>query len=241
MGARQLGRFVGFAYFLPWLWFVARGVVRGRLAVWLACVGALGGFQGAIGWVMVASGLKEGMIAVSPDQARALHLTTACVILTCLVCDSAGAATGFGSPRCVAGRGAPRARHRRAGARADRARRHRRRLEVRSDVQHLALMDGALVPPPSALFAATPWFANFVENSTLIQFNHRLTAYLLLGVAVWHWLAMRRAGEPRGRRCIASRDPRSGGSREWRRSCSWCAFGRPCCISCLPRCCSCRR
>ncbi len=194
-GHRQLGRFVGFAYFLPWLWFVARGVVRGRLAVWLACVGALGGFQGAIGWVMVASGLKEGMIAVAPIK-LALHLTTACVILTCLVWTARALRPASAAPVVSPG----------AVLRA--------RAIVALVLVQIALgaivagsksgltyntwplMDGALVPPPSALFAATPWFANFVENSTLIQFNHRLTAYLLLGVAVWHWLAMRRAGEP---------------------------------------------
>jgi heme a synthase len=34
-GHRQLGRVVGVAYFVPYVWFVARGVLRGRLALWL--------------------------------------------------------------------------------------------------------------------------------------------------------------------------------------------------------------
>jgi heme a synthase len=196
-GHRQLGRFIGFAFFLPWLWFVARGVVRGPLALWLACIGALGGFQAAIGWVMVASGLKEGMVAVAPVK-LALHLTTACLILTCLVWTA----------RALRPEAAP------SAAAVSRASVRRARAIVLLVLVQIALgaivagsksglayntwplMDGALVPPPSALFAATPWIANFVENSTLIQFNHRLTAYLLVGVAVWHWLAMRKAGEP---------------------------------------------
>ncbi len=58
-GHRQLGRLIGLVYMLPLLWFLLRGTVRGRLALGLIALGALGGFQGAIGWLMVASGLKE--------------------------------------------------------------------------------------------------------------------------------------------------------------------------------------
>ncbi len=32
---------------------------------------------------------------------------------------------------------------------------------------------------------------NFVDNPTLVQFNHRMTAYLLLALAILHWLAAR--------------------------------------------------
>jgi heme A synthase len=47
-------------------------------------IGALGGVQAMIGWIMVASGLKEGMVAVAPIKLM-LHLTTAAVIFTLLV------------------------------------------------------------------------------------------------------------------------------------------------------------
>ncbi len=53
------------------------------------------------------------------------------------------------------------------------------------------LMDGNLVPPADKLFSATPWIENFVDNPTLVQFNHRMTAYLLLALAILHWLAAR--------------------------------------------------
>jgi heme a synthase len=219
-GHRQLGRFVGVAFFLPWLWFVVSGTVRGRLAVWLACVGALGGFQGAIGWIMVASGLKDGMIAVAPVK-LALHLTTACVILACLVWTARALRPGS-SPHPEPVEGPRAAVQEVAGASFDRLRVRaaspgsirRARLLVALVLLQIALgalvagsksglvyntwplMDGALIPPAKSLFATTPWIANFVENSTLIQFNHRMTAYLLLGLALWHWLAMQRAGEP---------------------------------------------
>jgi cytochrome c oxidase assembly protein subunit 15 len=45
-------------------------------------------------------------------------------------------------------------------------------------------MDGRFLPPFDELFAASPWFANFFENVTLIQLDHRLLAYLVLAVAL---------------------------------------------------------
>jgi heme a synthase len=189
-GHRQLGRFIGVAYFVPYLWFVLRGTLRGQLAVWLLFVGALGGFQGAIGWIMVASGLREGMTAVAPVK-LALHLTTACVILTCLAWTAR--ALRQGSPGDAG-----------MGAMAFRARLIVGLLLLQIALGALVagsksgltyntwpLMDGALVPPASSLFSATPWIANFVDNPTLVQFNHRVTAYLLLAVAVWHAFASR--------------------------------------------------
>jgi cytochrome c oxidase assembly protein subunit 15 len=194
-GHRQLGRFIGLAFFLPWLWFVARGTVRGRLALWLLFVGALGGFQGAIGWIMVASGLKEGMIAVAPVK-LALHLTTACVILACLVWTARALRPAAQAAVFTAGTIA------------------RARVILVLIVVQIALgalvagsksglvyntwplMDGAFIPPAGKLFPDAAGLAAFAENPTLIQFNHRMTAYLLLVVAVWHWLAMRQAGEP---------------------------------------------
>jgi cytochrome c oxidase assembly protein subunit 15 len=55
------------------------------------------------------------------------------------------------------------------------------------------LMDGALVPPPSTLFSVTPLVENFVDNLALVQLNHRLVAYLVVGLAVWHAVQMRRS------------------------------------------------
>ena len=42
-------------------------------------------------------------------------------------------------------------------------------------------MDGQLIP--SGLFSDHPWWMNFTENLLTIQFNHRLTAYVLIVVA----------------------------------------------------------
>src|ERR671921_2484827 len=88
-GHRQLGRLMGLVFFLPLAWFWARGAIKGRLALTLLFIGALGGLQGAIGWIMVASGLEPGMTAVAPIK-LALHLTIASLILACLIWVASG-------------------------------------------------------------------------------------------------------------------------------------------------------
>src|SRR5919112_5380761 len=88
-GHRQLGRLIGLVFFLPLVWFWVRGVIKGRLALTLLGIGALGGLQGAIGWIMVASGLEPGMTAVAPIKLM-LHLVTASAILACLVWVASG-------------------------------------------------------------------------------------------------------------------------------------------------------
>jgi cytochrome c oxidase assembly protein subunit 15 len=67
------------------------------------------------------------------------------------------------------------------------------------------LMDGALVPPADVLFTGATWAENLFGNLALIQFNHRLAAYVLLGLAVWQAVALRRAepGTPAVRRSAA--------------------------------------
>ena len=68
---------------------LAAGAITGRLALTLLGIGALGGLQAAIGWIMVASGLEPGMTAVAPIK-LALHLAVASIILALLVWIAAG-------------------------------------------------------------------------------------------------------------------------------------------------------
>jgi heme a synthase len=76
---RFWGRVIGFVFFVPFVWFVWNGAVRGTLALKLAGIFALGGLQGFVGWWMVASGLRENMVAVSHIRLAA-HLGLALVI-----------------------------------------------------------------------------------------------------------------------------------------------------------------
>ncbi|MFM9973991.1 MAG: COX15/CtaA family protein [Beijerinckiaceae bacterium] len=208
-GHRQLGRFVGFAFMLPLAYFWFRGVVAGRLAFWLLVVGFLGGFQGAIGWIMVASGLKEGMTAVAPVK-LALHLTMACIILACLV----WTARALRPHRLSEGRGSKAASvtgFRSSGVFSARILVGLLLLQIglgalvagsKSGLTYNTwpLIDGALIPAQEVLFVVNPWIENFVDNAALVQFNHRMTAYALLGFALWHWYSLRRAGSSAARR-----------------------------------------
>jgi cytochrome c oxidase assembly protein subunit 15 len=186
-GHRQLGRILGLAFFLPLAAFWWRGLVSNRLALALLGIGALGGLQAAVGWIMVASGLEPGMTAVAPLKLM-LHLTIAAVIFCCLV----WVATGL------------RERRTREPAPALPAKILLGLVLLQIALGGLVagskagltyntwpLMDGELVPSATALFTVTPWLENFVDNPTLVQFNHRLVAYILVGFALWHALATR--------------------------------------------------
>src|SRR5262245_20486536 len=56
---RLWGRLIGVAFLLPFLWFWVRGNLRGKWAGRLIAIFALGGLQGLMGWVMVASGFED--------------------------------------------------------------------------------------------------------------------------------------------------------------------------------------
>src|SRR4051794_29460416 len=203
---RQLGRLIGLAFFLPLVWFWLRGTIKGRLALTLLAIGALGGLQGAIGWIMVASGLEPGMVAVAPIKLM-LHIVTASAILACLVFVAAGLGEG---PQARQGAMAKTAAAMRPAPCSVRV--------VPSILLGLVLlqialgglvagskagftyntwplMDGAFLPAGSGLFSVQPWVENFVDNVLLVQLNHRLVAYAIVVFAVWHaWTAVRQAG-----------------------------------------------
>src|SRR5689334_4244111 len=80
---RLLGRLIGAAFLLPFLFFLWRGWVEPGLHSRLWAIFGLGAIQGAVGWWMVASGLVEGT-AVSQYR-LAFHLTLACVIYVATV------------------------------------------------------------------------------------------------------------------------------------------------------------
>lgn len=190
-GHRQFGRFIGFAWFLPLFWFAWRGLVRGRMFWTLAFIGALGGLQGAIGWLMVHSGLQPGMVAVAPIKLT-LHLSLACIIFAAIIymwsrlddeppeALTPGVRLGarlllgllffqIALGGLVAG------------------------LDAGLAFNTWPLMDGGLAPSSATLFAQTPFVQNFVANIPLVQFNHRFGAYLLLALAILHMLQVRRA------------------------------------------------
>src|ERR1700709_1109396 len=80
---RLLGRFIGVAYLLPFLWFLWRGALSADLKRRLWFIFGLGALQGAVGWWMVASGLTQ---RVEVSQLRlATHLVLALLIYAAIV------------------------------------------------------------------------------------------------------------------------------------------------------------
>jgi cytochrome c oxidase assembly protein subunit 15 len=211
-GHRQLGRLIGLVFFVPFLWFWARGFLSRRLALTLLAIGVLGGLQGAVGWIMVASGLEPGMIAVAPVKLM-LHLLIASAILVALLWVATGLPDGAGSESA----GLPPSRGRVARDSASpsggEATIRRPALVLLALVflqialgglvagskagltyNSWPLMDGRLAPPLSDLFAVRPWIENFVDNPALVQLNHRLVAIVVVAAALWHAALARRAG-----------------------------------------------
>ena len=191
---RFLGRFIGVAFALPFLFFFVTGRLRGAFA--LKCLGvlALGGLQGAIGWYMVKSGLVD---RIDVSQYRlALHLLTAFSILALLVW--LGLDAGPVSDR-VRLQTVTRVQRRtaialfalvfaQAGLGALVA-----GLKAGLTYNTWPLMDGKLVP--SGLMAQSPWYLNFFENVATAQFDHRMTAYVLVILALVHLVALIRSAD----------------------------------------------
>ncbi|PSJ59743.1 COX15/CtaA family protein [Pseudaminobacter soli (ex Li et al. 2025)] len=185
---RLLARGVGFLVAVPLVLFWLSGRLERGLKPRLAGLLVLGGLQGAVGWWMVASGLSE---RVSVSQYRlAVHLTFACVIIMAVTYIARGLAT---YTEAAASRGVQRF----AGLMV---------LLVLFQIYLGALvaglhagltyntwplMDGAVVP--GDLFAIEPAWRNLFENPKTVQFIHRMFAYTVLVVAIWHALATSRA------------------------------------------------
>ncbi len=76
---RLLGRLLGFAFFVPFLFFAFTGAISRAGLPRMLVLFALGGLQGFVGWWMVESGLET---RVSVSQYRlAIHLGVAIILL----------------------------------------------------------------------------------------------------------------------------------------------------------------
>jgi cytochrome c oxidase assembly protein subunit 15 len=201
---RQLGRLIGAAFLLPFLWFLWTGRIAPHLRARLWMIFGLGAFQGAVGWWMVASGLAD---RVEVSQYRlAFHLTLACLIYVALIFAAQARAPGSGTPvpwrlrasaklllvlvllqiylgALVAG------------------------LRAGLIYNTWPLIEGRLVPAASQLWFGEPWWRNFFENPLTVQFDHRMVAYALLAGAILHAAdaarAWRRGAAPWGALALA--------------------------------------
>jgi cytochrome c oxidase assembly protein subunit 15 len=182
---RLLGRVIGIAYLLPFLWFLWRGALSADLRRRLWLIFGLGALQGAVGWWMVASGLSQ-RVEVSHYR-LATHLVLALLIFASIVWTLRRLAT---PPPLLA---------------TARLKLTSVALLVLTFIQlYLGALvaglragkiyntwpeiDGGLIPAAARLFFATPWWRNLFDNTLTVQFEHRMTAYALLALALLHAL-----------------------------------------------------
>jgi cytochrome c oxidase assembly protein subunit 15 len=187
---RLLGRLIGFVFFVPFLFFLLTRRLNAGLTGRLLGIFALGGLQGGMGWYMVASGLVDEP-NVSQYRLTA-HLGIAFLIFGAITWTAmsvlypsktnlsvpvrsmyktsvAVSATLFLmvlSGGFVAG------------------------LQAGLIYNTFPLMGNSLIPPN--LFALTPFWTNFFDNMTTVQFDHRIIAYILAIMIPIFWFKLRR-------------------------------------------------
>ncbi len=184
---RALARTIGVVFALPLLFFWVTRRIEHAVKPKLLGLLALGGLQGAIGWWMVASGL---VVRVDVSQYRlATHLTMAAVIIAGTVVVARGLSPHSGRPADHGTRRfagflvlAALVQIYLGGLVAG--------LDAGMSFNSWPLMDGRLIP--GDLFTIEPAWRNLFENPKTVQFIHRLGAYALLGLTLWHMIATRR-------------------------------------------------
>ena len=184
---RLLGRIVGLAFALPFLWFLFRRAFDWPLALKVLAIGILGGLQGLLGWYMVQSGLVDRP-DVSPYRLAA-HLGLAVAIYGCLIWVALGLLMNGPVERV---RQASRWRGAVWGATVLVFITIISGAFVAGNDAGLAyntfpLMADAIVPPD--IFLIEPLWRNFFENVPLVQLDHRLLAMLTVLVVILLWAA----------------------------------------------------
>ncbi len=189
---RLLGRVVGLAFAVPLIVFALLRHLRPSMTPWLIGMFALGGLQGFIGWWMVSSGLSGDRLDVAAYR-LATHLSMAILLMSLALWTALDLLTPkqphqgdakvapwaigfvlFLAVQIVLGAFV-------AGTDAG---------LVNNDWPTFA---GGLYPKDYA--ALSPLWRNFVENTSTIQFNHRLGAYGIGIAMVLVWLQTRRSSQ----------------------------------------------
>ncbi len=187
---RLLGRLIGLVFFVPFVYFLIKKQIDRPLGIKLTGIFILGGLQGFMGWYMVMSGLVNDP-HVSQYRLTA-HLGLAFVIFATIL----WVALDVLSPVSAESRNDKVLRLRRfafglstlifimvlsggfvAGIRAG------------LTYNTFPLMNGHLIPPD--LFVLEPWYRNFFDNMTTVQFDHRLIAWTLAFLVPMFWYQSR--------------------------------------------------
>lgn len=191
---RVLGRLLGLVFLLPFVYFLATRRIERSLVPPLLLAFVLGGLQGLVGWLMVASGLVDNP-RVSQYRLTA-HLLMAVLIYGYLLWLAWGLWYGRAGP-------APLARLRRwataalvlvlvtitSGAFVA-------GIDAGLGFNTFPLMAGQFVPPGYALLE--PFWLNWFENVAAVQFNHRWLAIFTVACLLALWgLSLRQPLAPR--------------------------------------------
>ena len=195
---RLLARVLGLIYIVPALYFWLTGRLKGRLGARVGLATALLALEPLVGWWMVSSGLAVRTEVA--QQRLALHLLIAAATFGTLIYAAVGlsrrapqrSARGFTIPAHLfvalifvqLGLGALV-----AGLRAGLI------------YNTWPLMDGRWIP--KGLFAASPAVSAIWNDVTTAQFDHRMTAYLVVLFALAQAGLALRVGGPLARRAAA--------------------------------------
>lgn len=195
---RLLGRIVGFVFFVPYFSFLIRRQFSSKQALTYAGIFILGGLQGVLGWYMVKSGLVQDP-RVSPYRLM-LHLGLAFIIFGALWLEALKILQKEPKKRKV---------------KKSVIRRHQKVFIAISALIFVQVLLGALVAGndaglvyntfpsmngqviPDGLFAREPVAANFTQNPTLVQFNHRLGAYIVVLAVTFGWRCLQETAYPK--------------------------------------------
>jgi heme A synthase len=185
-GHRQLGRFIGLTWALGFALLFFTGKLPKARRLSLFAIGPFIALQGFIGWLMVHSGLDGVRLDVASYWLMA-HLGAAFALLGYI----------FWSVQIFARSEAELLQARRA--------RERKLFGMSTGLMHFValqvllgalvagidagrnytdwpLMAGGFLPPD--MFSLSPWWRNFFEDDGLVQFIHRMSAYLLFAFAI---------------------------------------------------------
>jgi len=194
-GHRQLGRVIGLVWALGFVFFLASKKIPTGWTGRLLLIGGLGGLQGFIGWWMVSSGLRQGMLDVASYR-LATHLGLAFVIfgfISWYIYRLARPQADFLQARRSGDAGLSRLSSifigltfvqillgaLVAGIDAGRA------------FPDWPLMAGGFFPPQP--FDLQPVWRNFFEDAGLVQFMHRMAGYVLFLFGIVVWLSARKS------------------------------------------------
>lgn len=183
---RILGRIIGIAFFIPFLFFYFTGRIKKSLTPKLLIIFALGGFQGFLGWYMVKSGLVN-VPSVSQYRLTA-HLGNAVIIYGYILWIAFGLMGNSKRPPVK--------------PISNITKSIRISAYVITTLLFFMILSGGLVAGtkaglaystfplmgetfiPTGLYNLSPFWLSAFEDITTIQFNHRMFAYLLFAIIV---------------------------------------------------------